>query len=59
MEKSSSVLTVGDLNRAIAESLTEQFEFVLVSGEVSNFKAYDSGHTGTSLLKTRRGKFVV
>ena len=49
MEKSSSVLTVGDLNRAIAESLTEQFEFVLVSGEVSNFKAYDSGHWYFSL----------
>ena len=49
MEKSSPVLTVGDLNRAIAESLTEQFEFVLVSGEVSNFKAYDSGHWYFSL----------
>ena len=49
MEKSSPVLTVGDLNRAIAESLAEQFEFVLVSGEVSNFKAYDSGHWYFSL----------
>jgi exodeoxyribonuclease VII large subunit len=49
MEKSSPVLTVGDLNRAIAQSLTEQFEFVLVSGEVSNFKAYDSGHWYFSL----------
>jgi exodeoxyribonuclease VII large subunit len=49
MEKSSSVLTVGDLNRAIAQSLSEQFEFVLVGGEVSNFKAYDSGHWYFSL----------
>jgi exodeoxyribonuclease VII large subunit len=48
-EKSGPVLSVGDLNRAIAESLTEQFEFVLVSGEVSNFKAYDSGHWYFSL----------
>ncbi len=48
-EKSGSVLSVGDLNRAIAEALTEQFEFVLVSGEVSNFKAYDSGHWYFSL----------
>ncbi len=47
--KSGPVLSVGDLNRAIAKSLTEQFEFVLVSGEVSNFKAYDSGHWYFSL----------
>jgi exodeoxyribonuclease VII large subunit len=49
MQKSGSVLSVGDLNRAIAESLTAQFDFVLVSGEVSNFKAYDSGHWYFSL----------
>lgn len=48
-EKSAPVLSVGDLNLAIAASLTEQFEFVLVSGEVSNFKAYDSGHWYFSL----------
>ena len=48
-EKSRPILSVGDLNRAIAESLTEQFEFVMVSGEVSNFKAYDSGHWYFSL----------
>ncbi len=48
-EKSRLILSVGDLNRAIAESLTEQFEFVMVSGEVSNFKAYDSGHWYFSL----------
>ncbi len=48
-EKSSPILSVGDLNRAIAESLTEQFEIVMVSGEVSNFKAYDSGHWYFSL----------
>ena len=48
-EKSRPILSVGDLNRAIAESLTEQFEFVMVSGEVSNFKAYESGHWYFSL----------
>jgi len=48
-EKSRPILSVGDLNRAIAESLTEQFESVMVSGEVSNFKAYDSGHWYFSL----------
>ena len=48
-EKSSPILSVGALNRAIAESLTEQFAFVMVSGEVSNFKAYDSGHWYFSL----------
>ena len=39
MDISSPLLSVGDLNRAIAESLTERFDAVLVSGEISNFKA--------------------
>ncbi len=43
------ILTVGDLNRAIASSLQDQFDSVWVSGEVSNFKAYDSGHWYFSL----------
>jgi len=38
------ILSVGDLNRAIATSLQDQFDSVWVSGEVSNFKAYESGH---------------
>ena len=46
---SRQILTVGDLNRAIAASLEERFDSVLVSGEVSNFKAYDSGHWYFSL----------
>ena len=48
-EISRSVLTVGELNRAIAESLQEHFDRVWVSGEISNFKAYDSGHWYFSL----------
>ena len=48
-EISREVLTVGDLNRAIAASLEERFDTVLVSGEISNFKAYDSGHWYFSL----------
>ncbi|MBT8517306.1 exodeoxyribonuclease VII large subunit [Polynucleobacter paneuropaeus] len=48
-EISREVLTVGDLNRAIASSLEAQFDTVLVSGEISNFKAYDSGHWYFSL----------
>ena len=43
------ILSVGDLNRAIASSLEERFGTVWVSGEVSNFKAYDSGHWYFSL----------
>ena len=43
------ILSVGDLNRAIASSLQDQFDSVWVSGEVSNFKAYDSGHWYFSL----------
>ena len=48
-EISRQILTVGDLNRAIAASLEERFDAVLVSGEISNFKAYDSGHWYFSL----------
>jgi len=48
-EISREILSVGDLNRAIAQSLEEQFDTVWVSGEISNFKAYDSGHWYFSL----------
>ncbi|NQW69357.1 MAG: exodeoxyribonuclease VII large subunit [Betaproteobacteria bacterium] len=48
-EISREILTVGDLNRAIAASLEERFDTVWVSGEISNFKAYDSGHWYFSL----------
>ena len=43
------ILSVGDLNRAIASSLEERFDIVWVSVEISNFKAYDSGHWYFSL----------
>jgi exodeoxyribonuclease VII large subunit len=43
------ILSVGDLNRAIAASLEDRFDAVWVSGEISNFKAYDSGHWYFSL----------
>lgn len=46
---SREILSVGDLNRAIAGSLEERFGTVWVSGEISNFKAYDSGHWYFSL----------
>ena len=48
-EISREILSVGELNRAIASSLEERFDTVWVSGEVSNFKAYDSGHWYFSL----------
>ena len=48
-EISREILTVGDLNRAIAASLEARFDTVWVSGEISNFKAYDSGHWYFSL----------
>ena len=48
-EISIEILTVGDLNRAIAASLEERFDSVWVRGEISNFKAYDSGHWYFSL----------
>jgi exodeoxyribonuclease VII large subunit len=46
---SREILSVGDLNRAIAQSLEDRFDTVWVSGEISNFKAYDSGHWYFSL----------
>ena len=48
-EISREILSVGDLNRAIAQSLEDRFDAVWVSGEISNFKAYDSGHWYFSL----------
>ncbi|WP_353433367.1 exodeoxyribonuclease VII large subunit [Polynucleobacter sp. MWH-UH23A] len=49
LEQSREILSVGDLNRAIAASLEDRFDTVWVSGEISNFKAYDSGHWYFSL----------
>ena len=48
-EISREILSVGELNRAIAASLEDRFDTVWVSGEISNFKAYDSGHWYFSL----------
>ncbi|MBU3581018.1 exodeoxyribonuclease VII large subunit [Polynucleobacter sp. AP-Capit-er-40B-B4] len=48
-EISREILSVGDLSRAIAASLEDRFDTVWVSGEISNFKAYDSGHWYFSL----------
>jgi exodeoxyribonuclease VII large subunit len=48
-EITREILSVGDLNRAIAASLEERFDTVWVGGEISNFKAYDSGHWYFSL----------
>jgi exodeoxyribonuclease VII large subunit len=48
-EIAKEILSVGDLNRAIAQSLEDRFDTVWVSGEISNFKAYDSGHWYFSL----------
>ena len=48
-EISREILSVGDLNLAIAASLEDRFDTVWVSGEISNFKAYDSGHWYFSL----------
>lgn len=48
-DKSREILSVGDLNRAITASLEDRFDTVWVRGEISNFKAYDSGHWYFSL----------
>ena len=43
------IIGVGDLNRTIAEVLEGHIGNVWVRGEISNFKAYDSGHWYFSL----------
>ncbi len=43
------VLSVGELARALKETLNEAFPAVWVKGEVSGFKRYDSGHLYFSL----------
>jgi len=48
-EISREIIGVGALNRAIAEILEGQIGQVWVRGEISNFKAYDSGHWYFSL----------
>lgn len=48
-EISREIIGVGDLNRTIASVLEERVGSVWVRGEISNFKAYDSGHWYFSL----------
>ena len=48
-EISREIIGVGALNRAIAEVLEGHIGNVWVRGEISNFKAYDSGHWYFSL----------
>lgn len=43
-ELTRQILTVGELNQAIAVVLESQFDTVWVKGEISNFKSYPSGH---------------
>ena len=48
-EISRQIIGVGDLNRTIAGVLDAHIGNVWVRGEISNFKAYDSGHWYFSL----------
>ena len=48
-EISRQIIGVGDLNRTIAGVLEAHVGSVWVRGEISNFKAYDSGHWYFSL----------
>ncbi|HEX9178779.1 MAG TPA: exodeoxyribonuclease VII large subunit [Burkholderiales bacterium] len=45
----SAVLSVSDLNRNARRLLEESFPLLWVRGEISNFRAYDSGHWYFSL----------
>ncbi|MBU3599587.1 exodeoxyribonuclease VII large subunit [Polynucleobacter sp. 30F-ANTBAC] len=48
-EITREIIGVGDLNRTIADVLDRHIGNVWVRGEISNFKAYDSGHWYFSL----------
>lgn len=48
-EITREIIGVGDLNRTIADVLDRNIGNVWVRGEISNFKAYDSGHWYFSL----------
>ena len=48
-EITREIIGVGDLNRTIADVLNIHIGDVWVRGEISNFKAYDSGHWYFSL----------
>jgi exodeoxyribonuclease VII large subunit len=45
----SAVFSVSDLNRNVRRLLEESFPLLWVRGEISNFRAYDSGHWYFSL----------
>lgn len=47
------LFTVSELNEAASRALETHFELVWVSGEISNFKRYDSGHCYFSLKDTQ------
>lgn len=52
-EKIFPVLTVSELNQAASLLLERQFTLLWISGEISNFKRYDSGHCYFSLKDSR------
>lgn len=52
-EKLTPVLTVSELNEVASRTLEVSFGLVWVSGEISNFKRYDSGHCYFSLKDSR------
>lgn len=52
-EKIFPILTVSELNQAASLLLERQFTLLWISGEISNFKRYDSGHCYFSLKDSR------
>src|SRR6266511_2862496 len=52
-QKSSKVLTVAELTRAIRDTLETKFGAVWVQGEISNYKLHPSGHQYFTLKDQR------
>lgn len=48
-QEEATIFSVSDINKAVKKQLEENFSYVWIQGEISNFKAHGSGHHYFSL----------